>query len=439
MKLEKFEYAEKRVVKMTFSATAEELEAGAQAAYERTRDTYKIKGFEKGEADRAAIEAERGEHVFWYDAINDIMDRDVGALIAQAAADNQLEFVGQPSYDLVSVKKDEGFVATATICLRPELTLTRYTGLVVQCSPVPVTEKEVDAQIERVRRVHAELVPHKGPAVKGNVVILDYEGRIDGEVFQGGSAKEQKLTLGSGRMIPGFEEGILGHAAGEEFDINVTFPANYQARQLAGKAAVFHIVLHSVNVNQLPALNADFAKNVGKVDTMEEYRAAVRKQIETNRFNTAMSKARNDLMLQVGLNAEGELPTPLVEEEYNSQMRQFQYQMQMMHVSMAQFLQQTKQSKEEFNARMREGAEQQLRVRLAMNLVAEKEGLLPTDEELEAEIAARAGRSKKTVEEYKQSHDAAAIRRGMIRQRAQAFVLAHCTIAGPDGQPVTEA
>ena len=172
---------------------------------------------------------------------------------------------------------------------------------------------------------------------------------------------------------------------------------------------------------------------------MEEYRAAVRKQIETNRFNTAMSKARNDLMLQVGLNAEGELPTPLVEEEYNSQMRQFQYQMQMMHVSMAQFLQQTKQSKEEFNARMREGAEQQLRVRLAMNLVAEKEGLLPTDEELEAEIAARAGRSKKTVEEYKQSHDAAAIRRGMIRQRAQAFVLAHCTIAGPDGQPVTEA
>ena len=216
MKLVSVETPEKSVCKMTFSATAEELETASNAVYERTRASYTIKGFAKGEADRAQIEADRGEHTFWYDAINDLMDRDVPALYEAAMAEHGFKAVDEPSYDLVSVKKDEGFVATATTPLQPELNLTQTTGFHVECVTPAVTDKEIDAVLERRRNAAAELVPHKGPAVKGNIVHIDYEGLLDGKPFQGGSAQNQPLQLGSGRMIPGFEDGIDGFTLGEK-------------------------------------------------------------------------------------------------------------------------------------------------------------------------------------------------------------------------------
>ena len=233
MKLVSVETPEKSVCKMTFSASAEELEAASNAVYERTRATYTIKGFAKGEADRAQIEADRGEHTFWYDAINDLMDKDVPALYDAAMAEHSFHAVDEPVYDLVSVKKDEGFVATATTALQPELNLTQTTGFKTECVTPEVTDKEIDAVLERRRAMAAELVPHKGPAVKGNIVHIDYEGLLEGKPFNGGTAQNQTLQLGSGRMIPGFEEGILGHKGGEEFDIFVTFPARYHVKDLS--------------------------------------------------------------------------------------------------------------------------------------------------------------------------------------------------------------
>ena len=187
---------------MTFSATAEELEAASNAVYERTRASYTIKGFAKGEADRAQIEADRGEHTFWYDAINDLMDQDVPALYQAAMEEHGFHAVDEPAYDLVSVKKDEGFVATAITALQPELTLGQRTGFSAVCLTPAVTDKEIDGVLERRRAAAAQLVPHKGPAVKGNTVHIDYEGFIDGKAFAGGTAKDQALQLGSGRMIP---------------------------------------------------------------------------------------------------------------------------------------------------------------------------------------------------------------------------------------------
>ena len=283
MKLVSVETPEKSVCKMTFSASAEELEAASNAVYERTRATYTIKGFAKGEADRAQIEADRGEHTFWYDAINDLMDKDVPALYDAAMAEHGFHAVDEPVYDLVSVKKDEGFVATATTALQPELNLTQTTGFKTECVTPEVTDKEIDAVLERRRAMAAELVPHKGPAVKGNIVHIDYEGLLEGKPFNGGTAQNQTLQLGSGRMIPGFEEGILGHKGGEEFDIFVTFPARYHVKDLAGKPVVFKIKLHDVCVRQLPALNSDFAKKAANVDTMDEFRAQIRQQLHDNK------------------------------------------------------------------------------------------------------------------------------------------------------------
>ena len=410
MKLVSVETPEKSVCKMTFSASPEELEAASNAVYERTRASYTIRGFKKGEADRAQIEADRGEHTFWYDAINDLMDKDVPALYDAAMAEHGFVAVDNPVYDLVSVKKDEGFVATATVALQPELNLTKTTGFTAECITPEVTDKEIDNVLERRRAAAAELVPHKGPAVKGNIVHIDYEGLLEGKPFQGGTAKNQAVQLGSGRMIPGFEEGILGHKAGEEFEIFVTFPNRYHAKDLAGKPVVFKIKLIDVCVRQIPALNSDFAKKVANVDTMDELRAQVKQQLHDGKHAGALNRAKDQILTQLADASEGELPSVLVETTYQQQMEQIQ------------------QTRESFTAKVRSSAEKTARVHMALLQIAQQENLVPTEEDIDKALAARAERAKKTLEEIKEKSDIPAMRRNEGIRKAADWVIEHSTI-----------
>ena len=428
MKLVSVETPEKSVCKMTFSATAEELEAASNAVYERTRANYTIKGFEKGEADRAQIEADRGEHTFWYDAINDLMDKDVPALYDAALAEHGFHPVDEPSYDLVSVKKDEGFVATATVALQPELNLTQTTGFKTECVTPEVTDKEIDAVLERRRAMAAELVPHKGPAVKGNIVHIDYEGLLEGKPFNGGTAQNQTLQLGSGRMIPGFEDGILGHKGGEEFEINVTFPVRYHVKDLAGKPVVFKIKLIDVCVRQLPALNSDFAKKAANVDTMDELRAQVKQQLHDGKHAGALNRAKDQILTQLADASEGELPSVLVETTYQQQMEQIQQQLQMQRLSLDRYLSQIHQTRESFTAAVRTAAEKNTRARMALLQVAQQENLVPTDEEMTAKMQERADKLKKPLEEIMAKSNVESIRRNEAIRRAADWVIEHSTI-----------
>ena len=428
MKLVSVETPEKSVCKMTFSASAEELEAASNAVYERTRATYTIKGFAKGEADRAQIEADRGEHTFWYDAINDLMDKDVPALYDAAMAEHGFVAVADPVYDLVSVKKDEGFVATATTALQPELNLTQTTGFKTECVTPEVTDKEIDAVLERRRAMAAELVPHKGPAVKGNIVHIDYEGLLEGKPFQGGTAQNQAVQLGSGRMIPGFEEGILGHKAGEEFEIFVTFPNRYHAKDLAGKPVVFKVKLIDVCVRQIPALNSDFAKKVANLDTMDQLRAQVRQQLHDGKHAAALNRAKDQILTQLADASEGELPSVLVETTYQQQMEQIQQQLQMQRLSLDRYLSQIHETRESFTAKVRSSAEKTSRVHMALLQIAQQENLLPTEEEIEKTLADRAERSKKTLDEVKANSNIPAMRRNEGIRKAADWVIEHSTI-----------
>lgn len=428
MKLVSVETPEKSVCKMTFSATAEELETASNAVYERTRATYTIKGFQKGEADRAQIEADRGEHTFWYDAINDLMDQDVPALYEAAMAEHDFVAVDEPVYDLVSVKKDEGFVATATIALQPELTLNQTTGFVVECVTPEITDKEIDAVLERRRNAAAELVPHKGPAVKGNIVHMDYEGLLDGVAFQGGTAQNQTLQLGSGRMIPGFEEGILGHKGGEEFEINVTFPERYHAKDLAGKPAVFKIKLHDVCVRQIPALNSDLAKKIGGVDTMEEFRAKIKAQLYEGKHGSALNRAKDQVLAKLAEATEGEIPSVLIENAYQQEMENVQQQLQMQRMTLNTYLSQIHQTRESFTAMVREGVAKTTRARMALLQIAQQESLIPTEEDIDKMIAERAERTKKPVEEIKSNTNVPALRRSEGIRKAADWVIEHSTI-----------
>ena len=432
MKLVSVETPEKSVCKMTFSASPEELEAASNAVYERTRASYTIRGFKKGEADRAQIEADRGEHTFWYDAINDLMDQDVPALYEAALKEHGFAPVDDPSYDLVSVKKDEGFVATATTALQPELKLTKTTGFTAECVTPEVTDKEIDNVLERRRAAAAELVPHKGPAVKGNIVHIDYEGLLEGKPFQGGTAKNQAVQLGSGRMIPGFEEGILGHKAGEEFEIFVTFPNRYHAKDLAGKPVVFKIKLIDVCVRQIPALNSDFAKKVANVDTMDELRAQVKQQLHDGKHAGALNRAKDQILTQLAAAAEGELPSVLVESTYQHEMENIQQQLQMQRMSLDRYLSQIHQTRETFTANVHAAAEKNTRARMALLQVAQNENLVPTDEEINKNLQERADRTKKTLEEVKAGMNIPMIQRNEAIRRAADWVIEHSTIEEKD-------
>ncbi len=437
MKLLTVEYPQQNVCQFTLTASAQELEAGAAAVYEQKRAIFTIKGFEKGAANRAEIEADRGEHIFWYDAINDIMDAEVPALFEANVKELGLDVVSEATYDLISVKKDEGFTATATFCLQPTYEIGDYKGISVSATPSAVTEDQIKHYIERKQRLNAELVPHKGPAVKGNTVHITYLGLLDGKPFQGGSADNAELVLGSAKMIPGFEDGIIGHSAGDAFDLTVTFPANYRQKDLAGKEVIFKTKLIDACVKELPALNCDFAKKLGDVDTMEEYHEVVRDQLKMLRYNNAKNQAKTKVLSALADMIVGESPEPMVTQSYSQELAQLQQSLQQQNMTKARYLQMLKKTDEEFTAEARVKAERGVRLSLALMQIAKMENLTPSQEELDALIAERAEKAKKTVEEFLSTVDMNLYAKNIARKSAVDFVIDHAemTITEPAEAP----
>ena len=428
MKLVSVETPEKSVCKMTFSATAEELEAASNAVYERTRATYTIKGFQKGEADRAQIEADRGEHTFWYDAINDLMDQDVPALYEAALKEHGFAPVDDPSYDLVSVKKDEGFVATATVALQPELKLTKTTGFTTQCVTPEVTDKEIDTVLERRRNYAAELVPHKGPAVKGNIVHIDYEGLLDGKPFQGGKAEDYSLTLGSGSFIPGFEEALVGAVAGEERDVNVTFPTEYQAAELAGKAAVFKIKLHEVKYKELPALDDELAKDCSEYDTLDEFKASIRKNNQEQLDKQDDLAVENALVDQVIESMEGEIPQAMYDVRMDEMVNDFAFRVEQQGLRLEDYLKYMGQSMEQFRAAFMPQAEKQVKIGLALEAVAAAEHIEASEDEINAEIKRIADQYKMEEDKVRELINLEDLKQDLARTKAIDFIKSHANI-----------
>ncbi len=318
-------------------------------------------------------------------------------------------------------------MATATTALQPELNLTQTTGFKTECVTPEVTDKEIDAVLERRRAMAAELVPHKGPAVKGNIVHIDYEGLLEGKPFNGGTAQNQTLQLGSGRMIPGFEEGILGHKGGEEFDIFVTFPARYHVKDLAGKPVVFKIKLHDVCVRQLPALNSDFAKKAANVDTMDEFRAQIRQQLHDNKHAAALNRAKDAILTQLAAAAEGELPSVLVESAYQQEMEQIQQQLQMQRMSLDRYLSQIHQTRESFTAAVRR-CEKNTRARMALLQIARTRTSSPLRRTSTRPCLSALSAPRRPSRKSRPASNVEAIRRNEGIRRAADYVIEHSTI-----------
>ena len=418
MKLVKNEKLEKSMVELQFSVDAETFRAAVDKAYKREGKKYNVPGFRKGKAPRAMIEKMYGADIFHYDAINDLFPENYEAAVKEAG----LEVVGQPEVDVVSMSMDEGVVLKAVVPVKPEVTVGEYTGLKVTRKVTEVEDADVEAEITRMQERNGRMITREGKAENGDTADIDFEGFVDGVAFEGGKGEHYSLVLGSNSFIPGFEEQVVGHEAGEEFDVNVTFPEQYHAAELAGKPAVFKIKLHEVKYKELPALDDEFAKDVSEYDTLDELRASIRKEMEERNAKQADVQVENDLVDQVIATLEGEIPEAMYESRMDDMVRDFEYRLSQQGLKLEMYLQYMGQTLETFRASYKEQAEKQVKIRLALEAIAAKEKLEASDEDFNAEVKRIADQYKMEEDKVRELVDEKAVKADLAVNKAIDFI-----------------
>ena len=418
MNLISCEKLEKSMVELQFSIDAETFKAAVNNAFKREGKKYAIPGFRKGKAPRHMIEKMYGSDIFHYDAVNDLFPEAYEAAVKEA----KIDVVGRPDPEVVSMSEADGVVLKVKVAVKPEVELGEYAGLTVTKEAKNVNEADVDAEVKRMQDRNGRLLTREGAAENGDTVDIDFEGFVDGKAFEGGKAEHYSLVLGSGSFIPGFEDQVVGHSAGEEFDVNVKFPEEYGAAELAGKDATFKIKLHEVKYKELPALDDDFAKDVSEYDTLDELKDSIRNKIKTNLDKQAEQKVENDLMDQVIANMKADIPDAMVDSRIDELVQDFEYRISQQGLKLADYLKYMGMNIEQFRAQFKEQADKQVKMRLAMEAIVAKEGITASDEEFEEEVKRIADAYKMEADKVKSIVDAAAVKADLAINKAIDFV-----------------
>ena len=358
---------------------ADTFEKAVNQAFHKQSKKISIPGFRKGKAPRAFIEKYYGEQVFYEDAINAVYP----AALDQAVKEAGLEFIEDKiDFDVVKAGKD-GLDFKATITTKPDISIENYKGLEATKKAVSVTDADVDEEIKKVQDRDARMVTVEDrPAQNGDSVVIDFEGFLDGVPFEGGKAENHTLSLGSGQFIPGFEEQVVGHSTGEEFDVNVTFPEDYHAQELKGKPVVFKVKLHEIKKKELPEVDDDFVKDVSSFDTLAEYRDDIRKKLLESREKAANDEMENQLIDKLVDLVKGEIPEAMYQNKINEDIRDFGYRLQSQGLDLQTYLKYTGKDKDSIRDSFRPQAERQVKVRLALEKIAKLEGIKPADEDI---------------------------------------------------------
>ena len=368
-------------VELEFTIEKEAFDMAVDAAYRKNVGKMNVPGFRKGKAPKAIIEKMYGKGVFYDDALNTLIPDAFEAALDEAGE----KPVGQPEFDIVSLEGD--VVIKAAFPVKPEVTVKNYKGYAVERAVAPTTDEEVDAEIAQVRSRNSRTVDITDrPAADGDIAVIDYEGFVDGKPFEGGKGEKHNLTLGSGQFIPGFEAQIVGHNPGDEFDVVVTFPEDYHAKELAGKEATFKTVLHEIKFNELPALDDDFAKDVSEFDTFDEYKADVKAKITDRHVKAADAEVEEKLIDELIDNLEADIPEAMFVNETENQLRDYDNRLRMQGLDLGTYLKYTGLDLDKMREQFRPRAERQVKTRLALEKIAELENLTVTDEDIEAEI-----------------------------------------------------
>ena len=424
MSLKNTTKVETNLYEIEFDVDKATLEAAIEKVYRKEVKNINIPGFRKGKAPRSIIESRYGKGVFYEDAINEIIPDAYEAAIKEA----NLTVVSRPEFDIVTID-DNGVVLKAKFYVKPEVSVKDYKGIKVEKDVKVVTDEDVNAEIEAVRSRNSRVVDVEGRAVEnGDIAVIDFDGYVDGVAFEGGKSENYNLTIGSGSFIPGFEEQIIGHNAGDEFDVNVTFPTEYHAAELAGKEAVFKIVLHSIKFNELPALDDEFAKDVSEFDTLDEYKADVKAKIEARNEKEAENAVEAQIIDALVANMEAEIPAPMFEAETENFVRDYDSRLRMQGLDLNTYFKYTGLTLETLREQFKPMAERQVKTRLALEKIVELEAIDATDDEVSAEFENLAKAYNMSADEVKKFVEAEAVKADLCVKKAVDLVKANAEI-----------
>ena len=390
---------EHNMAKLTVEVAAEDVEKALQAAYLKQRKQINIPGFRKGKVPRQMIEKMYGPEVFYDEAANNM----IPDAYAKAYDESELDIVSQPKIEVVQMEKGKPFIFTAEVATKPEVTLGDYKGLKVDKVSTRVTQKEVDEEIEKERERNARTIEVTDRAVQDkDEVTLDFEGFVDGVAFEGGKGEDYPLTIGSGSFIPGFEEQLIGAEIDKEVEVNVTFPKEYHSEELAGKDATFKCTVHTIKAKELPELDDEFASEVSECETMDAYRAEVKKNIKERKERTGKEKKENQAVDQAIENAQMDIPEAMIEFQVRQMADDFARRIQQQGLTVEQYFQFTGMTAEKMMEEMRPQAEKSIKTRLVLEAIVKAENIEVSDERVEEELTKMAEAYQMEVEKLKE-------------------------------------
>ena len=417
------EKLEKNMAKLTIEVAAEELEKAIEAAYQKNKSKISVPGFRKGKVPRQMIERMYGKEVFYEDAANAL----IPDAYEKALDECEEDIVSSPSINVVQIEAGKPFIFTAEVALKPEVKLGKYKGVKVEKSDVTVTDEEVDAEINKERENNARNIEVTDRAVKdGDITTLDFEGFVDGVAFEGGKGENYPLTIGSGAFIPGFEEQLIGAEIGKEVEVNVTFPEDYQAEELKGKAAVFKCTVKEIKEKQLPELDDEFASEVSEFETLAEYKADVKGKLEERKAKEAKDAKEAAVIEAIVKDSEMEIPEAMLATQQRQMVDEFAQRIQMQGLSIDQYFQFTGSSYEQMIEQVKPQAEKRIQSRLVLEAVAKAENIAATDEDYEEELKVMAEAYQMEVEKVREllpEKSVAQIKEDIAVKKAAEFVV----------------
>jgi len=389
---------DKNVVKFNMEISAEEFEAGIVKAYQKEKGKFVVDGFRKGKVPRKIIEARFGEDVFFEEAINLILQEEYPKAVDELG----LAVINRPDLDIDGIKKGEGFVVNVTVEVYPEIEVKDYKGVEIEKISEELDEDAVEKELEALQKRNARLVSVDREAQDGDTVIIDYAGFVGEEQFEGGTAENHSLKLGSGAFIPGFEEQLIGKKAGEEAEVKVTFPEEYHAPDLAGKEAVFKCKVHEVKAEELPKLDDDFASDVSEFDTLDEFKKDLQEKLEESAKKTAVQRMQDAAVRAVVDANDFDIPEVIVDDEIQAMIRDFDRQLSYQGLNIQQFMQFSGKEMEEIKKEFKEDAEKRAKTKMVIEAVAKKENFEVTDEEIEEDLQKMADLYKMELSKIKE-------------------------------------
>ena len=417
------ENLEKNMAKLTIEVPAEELEKAIQSAYMKQKGKISLPGFRKGKVPRHMIEKMYGVEIFFEDAANQLINQEY----PKAMEESGLEIVSRPTIDVEQIEKGKPFIFTAEVAVKPEVTLGKYMGVQVTRIDTAVSDEEVDAEINRERENNARTVTVEDrPIAEGDTAVIDYEGFVDGEAFEGGKGENHSLVIGSHSFIDTFEEQLIGKNTGDELTVNVTFPEEYHAKELAGKPAEFKVKINEIKAKELPELDDEFAQDVSEFDTLAEYRESVKKKLTERKEAAAKIDKQEEAIAKIIEKSKMEIPEAMIETQIDSMVDNMAGRMRQQGLTMEQYMQFTGMTAEKLREQMKPDALKRIQNSLVLEQIAKEENIEVTDEDVEAEIARMAemyGMEADKFKEFVSDSDREAIKKDLAVQKAADLVV----------------